>query len=280
MVYISGMKYLRNAFDLYINSSFHVSLAVVAFAQVTNFEQELDCNPGLLFFIFFASVTGYNFVKYAGIAKLHHTSLAKNLRLIQIFSLFCFIGLVYFSFKQKVEVIIASAFLCLLTVFYALPVFAGNKNLRGMTGLKIFVISSVWAGTTVILPLLDADRVLGMEQIVDFLQRLMLVILLTLPFEIRDLNYDDESLGTIPQKLGIFKTKVFGSILALIIFFSELMQNSFTSVAFLALLLTLSLGLAFLWRAGKEQSGYYSSFWVEAIPVLYLGSYWLLRHYA
>lgn len=280
MVYISGMKYLRNAFDLYINSSFHVSLAVVAFTQITVLEQEFEFDLNLLLFIFFASITGYNFVKYAGIAKLYHSSLAKNLKLIQIFSFLSFLALIYFSFKQNLEVILASGFLFLLTVLYALPVFTGNRNLRSITGLKIFIISVVWAGTTVLLPLLASEVILDTELIVDFLQRFMLVILLTLPFEIRDLNYDNDNLGTIPQKLGIYKTKIFGSILALLIFFSALFQNSFKNTAFIALSLVLIAGLIFLWNSRKNQSEYYCSFWVESVPILYLGGYCLLRHCA
>ena len=38
------------------------------------FEQIFD--EWILFFIFFATITGYNFVKYFGIAKFHHRKLA------------------------------------------------------------------------------------------------------------------------------------------------------------------------------------------------------------
>jgi len=75
------MKYLKNAFELYINSSIHVSFAVAAFTLLTFLDYDLIPDRDLIFFIFFASITGYNFVKYAGIAKLHHLSLAKNLRI-------------------------------------------------------------------------------------------------------------------------------------------------------------------------------------------------------
>lgn len=271
------MKYLKNAFELYINSSIHVSLAIVSFTLITILEHDLLIDSSLFFFIFFASITGYNFVKYAGIAKLHHLSLAKNLRFIQLFSLLCFLALVYFSFKQSSEVLIGSGILGFFTLFYAVPLLGAEKNLRSLPGLKIFIIALVWAGTTVILPLLNAGKYLELEVIINFLQRLILVIVLTLPFEIRDLDYDNERLGTIPQKLGIRKAKVFGSILIFLIFSIELFQRSFNSNEFLALMATLILTGICLWRSGREQGKYFASFWVEAIPLFYLGFYLILR---
>jgi len=271
------MKYLKNAFELYINSSIHVSLAVVAFTLITYFHNELVPDQNLLLFIFFASITGYNFVKYAGIAKLHHLSLAKNLRIIQIFSGFCFIALIYFSFQLKIEVLIATGILGLFTLFYAIPVFGGGRNLRSLPGIKIFIIAIVWAGSTEVLPLISAKIYLNTAILVDFLQRLFLVIILTLPFEIRDLNFDEEYLGTIPQTLGVFKTKVFGTFLLLLVFVMELVQKSFSTNEFLALLLILLLSGILLWKSKGNQKKYYSSFWVEAVPILYLGIYLIFR---
>ena len=273
------MKYLKNAFELYINSSIHVSLAVVAFTLVSIFEHDLEIDKNLILFIFFASITGYNFVKYAGIAKLHHLSLATNLRVIQVFSLLCFAALIYFAINLDIDVLIATGIMGAFTLFYALPVFGSEKNLRSLPGIKIFIIAVVWAGTTVILPPINAEKFLGIDLIVDFLQRLILVVVLTLPFEIRDLEYDNVRLGTIPQKLGVFKTKIFGSVLIFIIFCADLLQNSFSSKEFFSLLVMLAISGFFLWSAGTKQGRYYSSFWVEALPVFYLGVYLLFSFF-
>ncbi|MCP9201576.1 hypothetical protein MKO06_16820 [Gramella sp. GC03-9] len=273
------MNYLRNAFELYINSSIHVSLAVIAFTIITFLNFDIPIDADLCLFIFFASITGYNFVKYAGIAKLHHSSLAGNLRIIQIFSFLCFIALAYYCFQQKAEVIIASGILGLFTLLYAVPFLGPNKNLRSLSGLKIFVIAVVWAGTTVLLPLINEGKVFDLEIIIDFLQRLVFVIVLTLPFEIRDLKYDSGSLETIPQRLGIRSTKIFGSILILLIIGVEIFQNSFQQQDFMAMFICLLLSGWFLWRSKINQGKYDASFWVESLPVLYLGIYLILRHY-
>ena len=273
------MKYLKNAFELYINSSIHVSLAVVAFTLISFLEHHLIIDWNLILFIFFASVTGYNFVKYSGIASLHHLSLTRNLRIIQIFSLICFLALVYFTFLLKKEVIIATAIMGAFTIFYAVPILGKGKNLRSLSGLKIFIIALVWAGSSAILPLINEGKYLEIDILVDFLQRLMLVLVLTLPFEIRDLRFDEETLGTIPQRLGTFMTKVFGTILLFIIFSIELVQKSFSSDEFLALFIALILTGIFLWSTNENQKKYYCSFWVEGVPVFYLGVYCLFRFF-
>lgn len=273
------MKYLKNAFELYINSSIHVSLAVVAFTLITCLQKDLRIDKNLLLFIFFASVTGYNFVKYAGIAKLHHLSLANNLRFIQIFSLLSFIALIYFSLQLEIRVLITAGILGVFTLFYAIPFLGENKNLRSLPGLKIFIIAIVWAGSTVLLPLVQEGGLLDLQPVVDFIQRFMLVIVLTLPFEIRDLDYDNERLGTIPQKLGIFRTKVFGFILIFLIFSAEILQGQIRSNEFFALVIILVISGCLLWKAKRRQNKYYSSFWVEAVPVFYLVIYWIFTHY-
>ena len=273
------MKYLRNAFDLYINSSIHVSLAVVAFSLITAFSCQISPDLDLCFFIFFASITGYNFVKYAGIAKLHHASLTANLRYIQIFSLFSFLAMLYFIFQLDYEVLFAAGVLGVLTLLYGVPVLAGKKSLRSVPGLKIFVIAVVWGGVSVLLPLINKTYILNIEVIVDFLQRILFVVVLTLPFEIRDLNYDQKSLETIPQKLGVRGTRFFGSILIFIILGMELFQATFSSTQFIALFLSLVLLEVMLWKSSRKQKKYFCSFWVEAIPLFYLGIFALLRHY-
>lgn len=265
------MKYLRQAFDLYINSSIHVALAVVCFAMISMLEYNFKITYDLLAFIFISTITGYNFVKYAGIAKLHHSSLAGNLRIIQIFSFVSFLALIYFTVQLLVNVLIATAILGLLTLLYALPVFGNSRNLRSLAGIKIFVIAMVWAGTTVLLPVINAQQLLNQPVLIDFFQRFCLVVVLTLPFEIRDLVYDSNTLETIPQRIGVRKTRLFGIILLTLIVIIEIFQQQFRSYSLLSLFLVCVILGVFLLGSRERQSKYYASFWVESIPIIYLG---------
>lgn len=256
-----------------------MALAVVSLTLISFFEYNLSPNLNLLFFIFLGSITGYNFVKYAGIAKLQHSRLAGNLKLIQIFSLFCFIGLVFISFKQNIKVLALSAILGLFTMLYAAPILKNKRNLRNIAGFKIFIIALVWAGVSVLLPLIIFEEISNWELLILFIQRLFFVIVITLPFEIRDLDFDASHLQTIPQQFGIKKTKIFGLVLMLIIFTLEFLKinQDILNTGVLSIVLIVTAG--FLLKSGKGQGRYYSSFWVESIPIMWLGILVLFRYF-
>lgn len=262
------MRSLKTFFEFYINSSTHVALAVVSLSVISFLELKIPLQKELLVFTFFGTITGYNFVKYAGIAKLHHASLAKSLRWIQIFSLFSFLVLVWSFFLVSQKVLFWTAFFGIFTLLYALPVFSKRRNLRSISGIKIFIIALVWAGVTVVLPAASAEVAFDQPVLIAFLQRFLLVLVLILPFEIRDLKYDLQQLGTIPQKVGVTKTKMLGSFFLLLMLLLELLKNYHASWA--AFLLMLAMAGVFTWSANERQSKFFASFWVEAIPIFWL----------
>lgn len=265
-----GMTALKNIFDFYINSSIHVALGVVALTIVSLIHFDLQVETDLLGFVFFGSVTGYNFVKYAGIAKLHHLSLAKNLRMIQIFSLFCFFALFYFAFQVEFEVLIVAAILGLFTALYAIPVLSGKKNLRDVAGLKVFVIALIWAGVTVLFPIVQAEKSIGNSVVLEICQRFLFVLILILPFEIRDLKYDNESLQTLPQRLGVTKVKIFGYLLIGLWIALEFLKENSTPDSIFAILFAAVFTAFGIYRSDEDQPPYFASFWIEGIPMLWM----------
>lgn len=264
------MEKIKTFFEFYINSSIHVALAVVSLCMVTLLGYEIPIDLNLMGFVFFGAVTGYNFVKYAPIAKLHHSSLAKRLKLIQVFSFCCFVLLLWFTFQIELEIVLWALFFGFFTLLYALPVFSKKRNLRSISGVKVFIISLVWAGVTVILPILSGKIELDQKVLVDFLQRFLLVLVWILPFEIRDLKYDLEQLGTIPQKVGVTYTKILGLVLLGVILFLEFLKEPFLEGAFGALFITVMVTGVLVWTARERQSKYFASFWVESIPIFWL----------
>ena len=266
------MRILQVIFNFYINSSIHVALAVYALVKITELYFGVTYNENLDYFIFFSTITGYNFVKYAGVAKLHHLSLTDNLKIIQLFSFLCFGAMIFFALQLSQKTLFFILPFAGLTGLYAIPFLSGfKKNLRNIAHLKILVIALVWAGTTVLLPILDAKTEFTVTIFVYFIQRFLIVLVLTLPFDIRDMQFDAISLQTIPQKIGIQKTKRLGLILlvfALVIEFlvtpQIMAKNAFIIFFFIVLI--------FLMRSKMNQSKYYSSFWVESLPIFW----WLI----
>jgi 4-hydroxybenzoate polyprenyltransferase len=272
------MKLLKRLFQFYVNASLHVAIAVVCLVAITSLEFGLDLLKEFYLFVFFGTITAYNFVKYAEVAGLHHRSLTDSLKTIQIFSFICFAALLYFAVQQRFYVLVVTFGFGVLTLLYAVP-FLKYKNLRNFPGLKLFIVAIVWAGITVIVPVLASEEVINTSAILTFTQRVCMVIVLTIPFEIRDLPYDIVALRTLPQLFGVLKTKWLGTILVMLIFSIEAIKGNSTQVYWLSLLLFGGMLLMGIWFSREKQSKYYASFWVESFPIWWLGILLLIRHF-
>lgn len=269
------MRFLKRIFDFYIEGSIHVAIAVCSFAWMSFSTFERPVVFPFLGFLFLGTITGYNFVKYASLAGFHHRSLTKNIREIQLFSFFVFLGFLYVFFTMPRVIQTVSFVFGLLTLFYIVP-FIKSYSLRNLWGIKIFVVAFVWAGVTVVLPWLFYPDLPLKGMWVVFIQRFLWVLVLTLPFEIRDLVYDRPNLGTIPQRLGVHKTHLAGlALLALIILLEAFIADSRWGEE---LLFAGMLGVTgiFLIISNKDQSPYFTAFWVESIPIVWWSLYQLL----
>ncbi|NNK28609.1 MAG: hypothetical protein HKP06_10245, partial [Flavobacteriaceae bacterium] len=89
-----------------------------------------------------------------------------------------------------------------------------------------------------------------------------------------DMGYDSIKLSTIPQQIGIRNCKVIGVLLLMPFFFLEFFKDDISPISITALLIvTVFIAIAVL-LAKINQSEYYSSFWVEGIPIVWLLITW------
>lgn len=270
------MKVFKELLNFYINASIHVAIAVYALTYLTLTAFEIPYDEAMLYFVFYATITGYNFVKYFGLAKFHHRSLAGWLKAIQIFSLLCFVLMCYYGFQLPTQTLIYILVFGVVTFFYAIPFLPKrlfidkHHNLRSIGGLKVYVIALVWTGVTVFLPVLSNELSINTDVLITAIQRFLFVILLMLPFEIRDLKFDSLKLSTIPQKIGVKSTKIIGCVLATILFFLEFFKDELSFEIIVALSITLLVTVVLVLFSKVNQNKYYSAFWVESVPILWL----------
>ncbi|WP_027078310.1 UbiA prenyltransferase family protein [Maribacter antarcticus] len=261
------MKILKGVFDFYLDASIHVAFAVLALMRVTTLSLNIPPDLHLSWFLFFGTIICYNFVKYGVEAKKYVLVANRYHKNIQFFSFISAAFMLYHAYFLSHEVWIAIAVLALVSGLYTLPVLPRSKNLRSWGGFKIFIVALVWTGATVLLPVLSQDYELSWNVQIVSLQRFIFVLVLLIPFEIRDLQYDDPELKTLPQRFGVSNTKVFGFFLVLLFFFITFFKDEI-SVTDLVSKGVLFLVLCSLLKATKRnQAAYFSSFWVEAIPV-------------
>ncbi len=263
------MKFLKSLFNFYINASIHVALAVYALVRITERYFGLPYNEPLDYVIFYGTISGYNYIKYAGIAKLHHRSLTPALRWIQVFSACCFLAMLHYASFLEVTTMCYMAPFLGLTLLYEIPFLRKKKiNLRSIPMVKIGLIAVVWSGVTTVVPLLSAASVAPVAIAVLFVQRLLFVLVLTLPFDIRDVQFDAVSLQTLPQYAGLVHVKKIGAVLlflTLVLEFyiapSSVFRQVYFGIFFLLLL--------FLMYSKESQTKYYASFWVESVPIFW-----------
>lgn len=270
------MRIFKHIFDFYLNSSIHVALAVYAFTFITLKQLNISHDRNILSFVFFGSITGYNFVKYFGLAKLHHRSLANWMRVIQIFSMLSIVLMCYFALQLETKTLIIVVIMAVITFFYATPLlpkeyFLENTyNLRSISGLKVYVIAFVWSVVTVVLPVVNNDHPISFDVFIMSIQRYLFVIVLILPFDIRDLLYDSLKLSTIPQKIGIKKTKYLGFSLLIINFLLEFFKDDLNLEHLLVLFVITVITFMIILFSGKDRGRNYSAFWVEGLPIFWL----------
>ena len=270
------MKLFKHILNFYINSSIHVGLSATSLTWISLLDFQIALDKNLLFFVFFATITGYNFVKYFGVAKFHHRSLTNWLKAIQIFSFFCFLLMCYFGLQLSMKTLYYIGGFGVITFLYAIPFLPKRffmdqqQNLRSVVGLKIYLIALVWTGVTVFLPLIEHNLPVNQTALVMALQRFLIVLVLMLPFEIRDLQFDSLKLSTLPQQIGVRLTKFIGCVLLVVIFFLEYFKKHSTDYTEEALLIIVVISALLLLLARKKQGNYYSAFWVEGIPIFWL----------
>ncbi|WP_027392618.1 hypothetical protein [Aquimarina latercula] len=264
------MKTIQSIFNFYLNSSIHVALAVASLVKLTFLKFEILEGDMYVYFSFVGAIVAYNFVKYATISKLYHKRLTKSMTGIKILTGICLVIFVYFTFQLSLDILMYLFPFVLLTILYTVPVFPNKKNLRSVAGIKIFIIGTTWTGITVLVPMLYAEGSLGLDMVMEIIQRFLFIVVIMLPFEIRDLQYDSRELETIPQKIGITRTKVFGSILLVIFLLLTAFKDDLSFAEILTTVLITIVSLLFLWGTDKKQSEYFCSFWVESIPIMWL----------
>jgi hypothetical protein len=84
---------------------------------------------------------------------------------------------------------------------------------------------------------------------------------------------DSKSLKTIPQVLGISASKKIGLILLTEFVLLELCKLNFSfENMFILMAIAIIVGL-FLWFSSPDKTRYYTSFWVESVPIIWIGFY-------
>jgi len=266
------MIFFKKIFDFYIKSSLHVAFSVFALVHMTGFLFDINFIENCAYFAFFGTIVGYNFVKYDALARTQKVNMSTNLKVIAFLSFVSLLATGYFFFKLEIITKFLGIIFLMLTLLYTLPFFPNTQNARNWAGVKIYIVTLCWVGVTLGLPIINAGLPIDNYVLLVAFQRSVFIFVLVLIFEIIDLPYDDPHLKTVPQQIGVKKTKLIGVVLMIIFFLLEFLDSNFNyDILFLKLGIAITVSV-FLLFAHEKKSKYYSTFWVESIPILW----WIL----
>lgn len=266
------MKVLKNILRFYINSSIHVALSCYALVRITFHVFHIQYDEPMALFVFFGTIVGYNFVKYDTLVRVKKTTIGRQLKIIALLSLGSLVLVGYYFFQLERISQIVSFGIFAITALYTLPFFPNRKNARNWAGVKIYMVAVCWVGATLVLPLINAGIPFTTDFFIKCIQRFILVFVLILVFEILDLANDDPHLKTVPQTIGINRTKILGLLLLVPFCFLEFLISTFNyKDLFINMIMVAVLSL-FIVFADTNRSKYYTSFWVEAVPIFW----WLM----
>jgi hypothetical protein len=107
---------------------------------------------------------------------------------------------------------------------------------------------------------------LPIDYYINLVQRFIIITSLLIPFEIMDSKTDAITMNTLPQLFGINKSKVFGVLLVIPFIVLEFLKQKADYLVIPIGIIT----ILFINFTTLERSKYYTSFWVESVPILWL----------
>jgi len=250
------MKFAKQLFDFYIQSSLHVAIAVMSLVYITTISTNLSIDFVYPSCVFLGTVLGYNFLKYYIIFYKGEFHSAKYYGILVV-SLLAAIGMILFFFMMSRTIQISILFSGFFVVIYPF--------LRRFGWLKLFVVSFVVTFITVYIPFIFYKPIV-LDYYLTLIQRFLILISLLIPFEILDSPTDCKTMNTLPQRFGIQKAKLFGILLVIPFIVLEFLKvNSSLVVILIGIITVLAIHFTSL-----KRDDYYTSFWVESIPIVWM----------
>jgi len=195
-----------------VYSNFWISAGAVSYAYVASIFLQFELPLQFIGFIFSTTLFTYSFQRLVKIYLSRQQVISgprvvwvkKHIYLVcTITAISAFFGF-YFGWPYFKSYAIFLIIIGFVSFFYVWRLPFLKQNIRSIPGIKIFVLSATWAIATHLLPdlLFSKDYTIAKSTLIS-LSAFLFIFAISIPFDVRDLNVDDEKLKTIPQILGV-----------------------------------------------------------------------------
>lgn len=223
-------KVFREILNAIVYSNLVIATGAYCISLITIDDLKLKGIDELPLLIFFSTLFAYSYqrqVKIRFVYDKHTNDRAAWMNKRALFNLFMIIiSVVGMAFTVSIseKLILYTSPFALIVLGYILP--SKTMGLRNIPFLKIFLISSIWMYVTVLLPYLMNTESIETSQLIQYsIVRFLFMLGITIPFDIRDLGIDAETMRTIPQVFGINGAKIVGILVLLLTMFLSLISQ-------------------------------------------------------
>lgn len=167
-----------------------------------------------------------------------------------------------------------------IAVSYVLPLFSKGRRLRDVGWIKIIMIGWSWAWLTALIPALCFGHEPLLYSIFLGIGRMLFIIAITIPFEIRDITIDGSvGLTTVPVYFGMDKTIRGGIILCtlLVAFVSASALHYHDLAYFIAMSFVAMITIWLLKKSQQVNDDYFFSGLTDGTMVIALLLYCMVK---
>lgn len=246
-----------------LSHSVFIAVCAVALTFQTTLLLKFETDPFVYGFIFFATLSSYNF--YWTLSKISFTSknnipalLKKETSSYLLLSV-SFIGLICCFLQSSVPLhFVVTAIL--LTVLYAIPLLpiASLKFTRKAGVLKTILLAFTWAYVTVIIPLQKDYVLLNSADLFIFSRRFLFMLMLCIIFDSRDKDQDKiRGLRSFATDLSPVLLRIFIYLVFLLLFISNFFSANYNITPSQSIALQVStLALLIVYFYSNKKRGY------------------------
>ncbi len=265
------MQLLKQSFAFYVFGNIHVAVAAYCLTKISFLQFDIN-NQSLANFVFVSTVLSYNFIRLFQLDKLNSMTsiwIRANKRSLIVLNSLALIGSVYYLLNFRMVDILVLVPFFLATLFYVFPFKKKMTGLRNVPGLKLFLIAITWTGLTLYLPLFSARIHDTPDAYIAIAQRFLFILAITIPFDIRDAQFDLPGLNTIPQLLGVNRSKLMAVMMLMLVVLLDLMIPYKNPNDFWINLFIMGMSIMFVAFSGIKRGRFYTAFWIEALPIVW-----------
>lgn len=284
---------VQRIFDYIVFGNWLVGLVAAGFLCISDLLLGNVIPVAYYALVFFASIFLYSLQRVVIFFRkenwesttVRHAWLLRNKKLLLVQTALtglatAIISLSFFKFTQLLLLVLPAL---AVSLAYAMPLFPVKGRwirLRDFAFLKIFLIAAVWVYLSVFIPLLFSGipdvamlEVMPFDMLCWGFELFLLILALTIPFDIRDLPYEEGKVKTIPGVMGWRNAR----LLAMVLLFAALglrvlgnaTESHFLNPGFFAALLWYGCAATMLLKTNPSRGEYFYSFGMDGLFVLY-----------